>query len=104
MGSIVSVAIVRDDPPRVFIAADQETLNWVLALRLIATTPGTQLEPGLRSNLRTALQEERWGDAVFTWIQANDIEVDVYPSESFYEASDVEMGEHELQFTPLFQD
>ena len=33
-------------PPEVFIAEDQDTLNWVLALRLIARTPGRELTRG----------------------------------------------------------
>lgn len=35
MAQSVACAVVRDDPPQVFIAEDQDTLNWVLALRLI---------------------------------------------------------------------
>ena len=45
MVEIVACAVVRDDPPRVFVAADQDTLNWVIALRLIAPTPGRELPP-----------------------------------------------------------
>lgn len=100
----VAIAIVRGPVPEVFIAEDQETLNWVLALQLIASTPGHRLSPGLRDDLRDALREERWGDAVFAWMQANDLEIDVYSSETLYEASDVELAADELQFTPLFAD
>lgn len=104
MSDRVAIAIVRGPVPEVYIAEDQDTLNWVLALKMIATKPGNQLREGLRDTLREALLEERWGDAVFVWMQANDLEIDVYSSETRYLASDVEMGAHELQFTPLFQD
>ena len=104
MTAHVAVAIVRGPEPEVYIAEDQETLNWVLALQLIASTPGDRLEPGLRDQLRAALLEERWGDAVYAWIQANDVEVDVYSSETLYETSDVELAAAELQFRPLFSD
>jgi len=104
MPDIVAVAIVRENPPLVFIAEDQDTLNWVLALRLIAPTPGSHLAPEVRESLRASLLGERWGEAVLTWIEHNDVEVDVYSSESFFAATDVEFAAEELQFTPLFRD
>jgi hypothetical protein len=104
MANIVAVAIVRSDPPQVFIAEDQETLNWVLALKLIAATPGDRFNEGLRDVFRDALLEERWGDAVLRWIEHNDVAVDVYSSETLYEPTDVDMAADELQFTPLFRD
>lgn len=99
----VACAVVRDDPPVVFIAEDQETLNWVLALRLIARTPGQELADGLRERLRKALREEQWGEAVALWMN-NHPEVDVYSSFDFYSGNDVELTAQELEFTPLFKD
>jgi plasmid stability protein len=99
----IAVAIVRDEPPEVFVAEDQETLNWVLALRLIAATPGGDLEADLRDRLRQALREERWGDAVEMWISARAI-VDVYPSHPLHTEHDVELAAQELEFSPLFTD
>jgi plasmid stability protein len=87
----------------VFVADTQETLNWVLALKLIARTPGNSLPDELRTRLRAALSEERWGDAVETWI-AHHSEIDIYPSFEFHLTRDVELGAQELQFTPLFAD
>jgi len=103
MSTIVSVAIVHEDPPRVFMAEDQETLNWVLALHLIASTPAERFPRHLAESFRSALVEERWADAVLSWIDHHDVAVDVYSSETLYQATDVEMGAHELQFTPLFR-
>ena len=68
MGAVVACAVVRDDPPRVFVAEDLDTLNWVLACQLVAATPGRELPAGERAALRQALREERWGDAVFAFI------------------------------------
>jgi len=99
----VACAVVRDDPPQVFIAEDQETLNWVLALHLIARIPGHELAAGLRDRLRQALRDELWGDAVEMWMQ-NRPEVDVYPSFELYTERDVELAAQELEFTPLFKD
>jgi hypothetical protein len=103
MPHVVACAVVRDDPPAVFLAADQDTLNWVLALKLIAVTPGRELPEGLRDELRAALREERWGEAVALWMRDRP-EVDVYPSFELYTASDVELAAQELEFTPLFKD
>ena len=100
MARSVACAVVRDDPPQVFIAEDQETLNWVLALRLIARIPGHELAEGL---LRQALRDELWGDAVEMWMQ-NRPEVDVYPSFELYTERDDELAAQELEFTPLFKD
>jgi hypothetical protein len=99
----VACAVVRDEPPQVFVAEDQETLNWVLALRLISRIPGNELPEGLRDRLRAALRDEQWGEAVELWMQTRP-EVDVYPSFEFYAPRDVELAAHELEFTPLFSD
>ncbi len=101
MARIVACAVVRDDPPRVFLAEDEVTLNWVLARELIARTPGRELSPGLRAQLRQALRDERWATAVALWME-NHPEVDVYPSLDLHTASDVELASLELAFTPLF--
>jgi hypothetical protein len=102
MGTVVACAVVRDDPPRVFVAEDLDTLNWVLANQLVAKTPGRDLPPGERAALRLALQEERWGDAVFAFIARTGIAVDVYESTEFHVAPEAAIGPLELQLTPLF--
>jgi hypothetical protein len=102
MGTVVACAVVRDDPPRVFVAEDLDTLNWVLANQLVAKTPGRDLPPGERASLRKALREERWGDAVFAFIARTGIAVDVYESTEFHVAPEAAVGPLELQLTPLF--
>ena len=84
-------------------AEDQDTLNWVLALRLIARTPGHELPEELRYGLREGLRNEQWGEAVTLWITAT-TEIDVYPSFDLYEERDVELAAHELDFAPLFRE
>jgi uncharacterized membrane protein len=104
MGTVVACAVVRDDPPRVFVADDMETLHWVLACQLVATTPGRELPPGERESLRQALREQRWGDAVFAFIARTGTAVDVYESTELHAAADAAVGPLELQLTPLFAD
>ena len=102
VGTVVACAVVRDDPPRVFVAEDLDTLNWVLACQLVAKTPGRDLPPGERAALRQALREERWGDAVFAFIARTGTAVDVYESTEFHVAAESAVGPLELQLTPLF--
>jgi hypothetical protein len=104
MPSSISCAVVRDDPPEVFVADDIETLHWVLALNLIARTRGSDVSTEQRDALRSALRDERWGDAVELWMTVYPGEIDVYPSYDFYVARDVALAADELQFTPLFRD
>jgi hypothetical protein len=103
MPKIVACAVVRDDPPTVYLAEDQDALNWVLALKLIAQTPGRELSGELRESLRGALRDEQWGTAVELFMRDHP-EVDVYSSFDLYTARDVEMAPLELPFTPLFED
>ncbi|HUE06413.1 MAG TPA: hypothetical protein VMP41_03225 [Acidimicrobiales bacterium] len=104
MSAVVACAVVRDDPPRVFVAQDIDTLNWVLACHLVAKTPAQELDDGEREELRRALREERWGDAVFAFIARTGTAVDVYESTDMHLAADAAVGPLELQLTPLFAD
>lgn len=104
MPKIVACAVVHDDPPEVFVADDLETLNWVLALKLIAQTPGRDVPEKLRQRLRDAVRAERWGEAVTLWMEIRPGNIDVYSSYDLHTASDVDLAAEELQFTPLFRD
>jgi hypothetical protein len=104
VGAVVACAVVRDDPPRLFVAEDLDALNWVLACQLVATTPGRELPAGERAALRQALREERWGDAVFSFIARTGVAVDVYESTELHAATEASIGPLELQLTPLFSD
>jgi hypothetical protein len=104
----LAYAVVRGDPPDVYAAEDIDTLHRVLALEVVAATPGGGLPSTLRQQIRDALLEERWGDAVVTWMDATDSIVDVYSSglqvwtpERFAER---DLTGIELQLRPLFDD
>lgn len=78
----LAIAVTREDPPRVFVAADEEALGWNLAVELVASEDpsvfvGKQLEA-----VREALLHERWADALALWMQATNTGVDVYPDEA----------------------
>ena len=102
----VAYAVVRQDPPEVFVAADVETLNRVLALELVGRTNSADLEPEARRALRAALLEERWADAVVQWMRLRGVAVDVYTHLHVYEDDDVpsDLVGAQLQFAPIFRE
>lgn len=104
MPRVVAYAVVREEPPRVFVAEDVDTLQWVLALQLVAVTDPRVLSDDDVLAIRASLLDERWSDAVLQWMSATSTVVDVYPSHDLYEADDVDLGPAELQFRPLFRD
>ena len=104
MARSVACAVVHDDPPQVFVAEDMETLNWVLALELIARTPSSEVPAALLEPLRAALRDEHWASAVDTWMKFRPGNIDVYSSFDLHTPSDVDLAAEELQFTPLFRD
>lgn len=102
----VAYAVVRQDPPEVFVAEDIEVLNRVLALELVARTPPDALAEPDRNDLRSALLEERWADAVVRWMRLRGVAVDVYTHLHVYSASDVpaDLVGAQLQFAPIFRE
>jgi len=102
----VAYAVVRNDPPEVFVADDIEILNRVLALELVGRTPTSELKPDDRDDLRTALLEERWADAVVQWMRLRGVAVDVYTHLHIYSAEDIpaDLVGAQLQFAPIFRE
>lgn len=98
-------ALVHSDPPEVFLADTIETLNWVLAVRLVARDGEDRLGRHTAEVLKHHLMEEQWGEAVLTWIEATNTPVDVYPGITVHTAASfpVDVAAAELQFTPLFR-
>lgn len=100
-----AVAIVRSDPPQVFLAEDAEVLGRVLAIQLVAQTPPQQFGSSL-AVVREALLEERWGDAVLTWMEATGDVVDAYPDDVVWTEGDLDAAGAalEIRLSPAFQD
>lgn len=104
----LAYAVVRGDPPAVYAADDIDTLHHVLALKVVAATPGGTIPTDRRERIREALIGERWGDAVVRWIEVTGIPVDVYASglevwtaERFSQPDEAGL---ELRLRPLFAD
>lgn len=103
----LAYAVVREDVPVVFAADDVDTLQWVLAVRLVAQTDPGRLAPDQVEKLRAALLDERWGTAVSEWIAITGIPVDVYPGGLAVETSQTfspGIAAAEMQFGMLFRD
>lgn len=102
----VAYAVVRSDPPDVYLADDVDVLSRVLALQLVARTDPSTLDPGQAHSLRKALLDERWADAIVEWIGITGMEVDVYTHLHIYTDSELpaDLLGAQLQFAPLFRD
>jgi hypothetical protein len=100
-------AVVRGEEPRVFLAASAEVMDRVLALHLVAQVPATSVSADALDEMRAALLEERWADAVVAWIDATGTAVDVYDEALvvWTEADlDAEQASMEIRMAPLFAD
>ena len=105
-GGTLAYAVVHSDPPDVYAAEDVDTLQRVLALQVVAATPGTLVPPAHREVIRSALLDEEWGTAVSRWIEVTGTAVDVYDgglevwtADRFAEP---ELAGLELRLRPLF--
>lgn len=103
----VSVAVLRSDPPVVFLAESDAVVGRLLALRLVARTRPSELAAsGLLEDIRRALLEERWGDAVAIWMRATSQVVDVYPDDEIMTAQRLnhDTASMEIRLAPIFED
>lgn len=101
----VAYAVVHFDPPEVYLAEDVAVLHRVLAMELVARTDPSELSRAGVETLRQALLDERWGDAVQTWMSLRDVGIDVYTYLHVYSEADVpsDLVGAQLQFTRLFR-
>jgi hypothetical protein len=76
----VAVGVIRSDPPQVFLASTEAALGQLLATKLVA--PATaHLSEVVAAEIQAALSEERWTDAIVSWMQATGEVIDAYPDE-----------------------
>lgn len=101
----LAVAVVRSDPPAVYLASDQDVLGRVLALRLVAQTRISEISAESAQAIRAALLDERWADAVAVWIEATGEIIDAYPDDDVWtdERLDVEQATFEIKLAPVFE-
>lgn len=71
-------AIVKTDPPQLFLAENAAVISRLVALKVVADEDPGRFAPGRIGVIRDALLEERWADAVVGWMSATDTFIDVY--------------------------
>ncbi|MGH2786397.1 MAG: hypothetical protein ACRDJV_00625 [Actinomycetota bacterium] len=101
-------AVVREEDPKVFLAESADVLSRVLALQVVAQVPAATVRSSARlEEMRSALLEERWGDALVAWIEETDTPVDVYDEALTVwsnEGLDAEGASMEIRMAPLFEE
>lgn len=101
-------AVVRSEEPAVFLADDAAVMSRVLALHLVAQLPASAVSSSTRlKEMRDALLEERWADAVVAWIEETGTPVDVYeeaPKVWTETDLDDDKASMEIRMAPLFAD
>jgi hypothetical protein len=101
------IAVVRSNPPRVFLAASEAVLTRLVALELVAqSSPSDIHDAGVVHDIRAALLEERWADAIVDWMNATGETVDAYPDELLRteRTLDEEAASLEIRLAPIFVD
>jgi hypothetical protein len=71
-------AIVKTDPPQLFLAENAAVISRLIALKVVAREDPAHVVAGRVEVIRDALLEERWADAVVAWMSATDTFIDVY--------------------------
>lgn len=101
-------AIVRTDVPEIFLAEDADAISRALAIHLVAQLPAAEVSsPSRLRDMREALLEERWADALVEWIDETDVAVDVYDEPTKVWSTDeldLDRASLEIRFAPLFAD
>ncbi|MGH2717133.1 MAG: hypothetical protein ACRDJU_00950 [Actinomycetota bacterium] len=102
----VAVGVLRGEPPQVFLAANDAVLGRLLALRVVAAADPGDLGDDATREIREALVEERWADAVETWMAATGEVVDGYPDEQVVTEAmlDGDRASMEIRLAPIFRD
>lgn len=101
-------AIVRTDPPEIFLADDADAISRALAIHLVAQLPAAEVSSASRlREMREALLQERWADALLAWIDETGVAVDVYDAPTKVWSTDeldLDRASLEIRFAPLFTD
>lgn len=101
-------AIVRTDPPEILLADDADAISRALAIYLVAQLPAAEVtSPSHLREMREALLEERWADALLAWIDETGVAVDVYDEPTKVWSTDeldLDRASLEIRFAPLFSE
>jgi len=101
----VAVGVVHGDTPLVYLAESDAVLGRLLALRVVARSQPENLDPSDLEEIREALADQRWADAVATWMRATGEVLDAYPDEEVTteEMLDAGRAAAEIRRSPIFR-
>lgn len=71
-------AVVKEDPPQIFLAENAQVVSRLLALKVVAAADPSAFTPHALEEVQDHLLHERWAEAVVLWMEATDIVIDVY--------------------------
>lgn len=98
-------AVVHGHEPLVYLAENAEIISRALALDLVARLPSSEVDDASRlEEMRRALLEERWADALIVWMEETGTTVDVYegsPKVWTERELDLEQATLEIRMGPL---
>jgi hypothetical protein len=100
-------AIVKTDPPQLFLAENAAVMSRLIALKVVAREDPALFPDGRIEVIREALLEERWADAVVAWMGATDTFIDVY--EEYVpvwteQDLDADLASMEIRMARIFED
>ncbi|MFN2595330.1 MAG: hypothetical protein ABR579_10635 [Actinomycetota bacterium] len=103
--AIGAYAVVHGNEPIVYLAENSEVISRALALDLVARLPAKEVADTARlEEMRRALLEERWADALLVWMEETGTTVDVYegsPKVWTERELDLEQATLEIRMAPL---
>jgi hypothetical protein len=103
---LVAYARTHEDEPRIVLAEDEYVLTRAVALEIVASTPAHELVESDLGSIRKALLEERWADAMTTWMTATGIAIDIFTPELTVWSNDLldeETTALELRMAAIFR-
>ena len=101
----VAVGVLHGDTPEVFLAESDAVLGRLLAVRLVGPSRPEDFAAGVLEEIRSALLEQRWADAVTAWMLATGEVLDGYPDEEIVteEMLDEDRASMEIRLSPIFR-
>lgn len=101
-------AIVRSDTPAIVLAEDAHAISRAIATEVVAQLPAGEVSsPARLREMREALLEERWDDALLAWMDETSTIVDVYTAPTKVwttQELDLDSASLEIRLAPLFAD
>ena len=101
-------AVVRSDTPVIVLAEDADAISRAIAIEVVAQLSSSDVSSTARlREMREALLEERWDDALLAWMDETSAVVDVYTAPTKVwttDELDLDATSLEIRLAPLLAD